>query len=70
MAEREVFPMKPKHQFIYPSAANEFACTIIKRKEITIWIRVYPIEKPTLILKMVERDVFHTKSKHQYHLSQ
>ena len=35
-----------------------------------MWIRVYPIEKWTLILKMVERDVFLMKPKRQYHLSQ
>ena len=29
----------------------------------------YPIEKQTLILKIVERDVFLTKPKAQYHLS-
>ena len=33
-------------------------CLIIKRKEIILWIHVYPIEKWTLFLKMVEKDVF------------
>ena len=32
-----------------------------------MWIRVYPTEKWTLIQKMVERDVFLMKPKHQYH---
>ena len=44
-------------------------CPIIKSKEITMWIWVYPIEKWTLILKMVIRDVFLMKPKHEYHLS-
>ena len=35
-----------------------FWCLITKRKEFIMWIRVYQIEKWTLILKMVERDVF------------
>ena len=35
-----------------------------------MWIRVYPIETWTLFLKMVERDVFLMKPKHQYRLSQ
>ena len=35
-----------------------------------MWICVYTIEKWTLILKMVERDVFFMKPKLQYHLSQ
>ena len=33
-------------------------CLITKRKEIIMWIHVYPIEKGTLIRKMVEGDVF------------
>ena len=33
-------------------------------------IRVYPIEKWTLILKMGEKNVFALKPKLQYHLSQ
>ena len=35
-----------------------------------MWIRVYAIEKRTLILKIIERDVFPLKLKLQYHLSQ
>ena len=34
-----------------------------------MWIRVYPIEKWTLILK-IERDIFLIKPKLQYRLSQ
>ena len=43
---------------------------IIKRKEITMQIMFIPIKIRTLILKMVEREVFSMKPKHQYHLSQ
>ena len=42
---------------------------IIKRKEIITWIRVYPIENRTLILKIWKRVVFLMKPKPQYHLS-
>ena len=41
----------------------------IKRKEIIMWIHVYPIERRTLIIKMIEREVCPMKPKHQYHLS-
>ena len=34
-----------------------------------MWIHVYPIEKPTLILKMLERNVLLMTPKCQYHLS-
>ena len=39
---------------------------IIKRKEIIMWIHVYPIEKWTLILQMVEIDIFPMKPKLQF----
>ena len=41
-------------------------CPIIKRIEIIMRIHVYPIEKRTLIQKMVERDAFRMKPKHQF----
>ena len=34
-----------KHDYIYPNGENEFVEPIIKRKEIIMQIRVYPIEK-------------------------
>ena len=43
---------------------------IIKRKEIIMWIRVYPIENRILILKILQRVMFPMKPKPQYHLSQ
>ena len=41
-------------------------------KELSVFCEsvVVQIDKWTLILKMVERDVFPMKAKHQYHLSQ
>ena len=42
MAEWEVFLMEPKHQFIYPNAKKEFVVPIIKRKEIIMWMHIYP----------------------------
>ena len=45
-------------------------CLIIKRKEIIMWINIYPIERLTLILKIVQKEVFPMKPKHQYRLSQ
>ena len=35
-----------------------------------MWIHVNPTERGTLILKIVEREVFLIKPKHRYHLSQ
>ena len=45
-------------------------CTIFKRKEIISLIVFIPIERETLILKMVKREVFLMRPKHQCHLSQ
>ena len=42
---------------------------IMKRKEIIMWIHLYPIDRWTQILKMVEREAFLMKPKHRYHLS-
>ena len=39
---RKVFLMKPKHQFIYQMRRMCLWCTIMKRKEIIVWIRAYP----------------------------
>ena len=65
------FPYESKGSIPFiPTRRMNLWCPIIKRKEIIMWIRVYPIEKWTLFLKMVERDVFLMKPKRQYHLSQ
>ena len=44
-------------------------CPIMKKKEIIMWINVYPNWKTNLILKMVENYVFLLKPKHQNRLS-
>ena len=41
-----------------------------KERRLLCQTRVILIERPTSIMKMVERDVFYMKPKHQYHLSQ
>ena len=43
---------------------------ITKRKEIIMWIWVYPVENRTLILGILKRVVFLMKPKPLYHLSQ
>ena len=45
-------------------------CPIIERKEIITWIQVYPIEKRTSILKMVEKEVLLLNPRQQNRLSQ
>ena len=53
------FPWNQSLDIIYPNEENAFMVpTHEKKKEIILWIYVYPIEKQTLILKMVEGDVF------------
>ena len=42
-------------------------CPIMKKKEIIMWIHVYPNWKINFNSKMVEREVFLMKPKHQYH---
>ena len=59
MVKKDVFLMKPKPQY-HLSQWGE--CIWVpnheKKKEIILWIHAYPIQKQTLILKMVERNVF------------
>ena len=42
-------------------------CPIMKRNDFTIYIHIYPNWKTYLILKLVTREVFLLKPKHQYH---
>ena len=70
MVEREFFLWIQRINSVIPIRRKNFWCPIIKRKEIILWIHVYPIEKRTLILKLVEKDVISLKPKLQYHLSQ
>ena len=70
MVEREVVLMKPKHQFIYPNKVNELWHPIFKEKRLLCESMFIPIKILTLILKLVEKEVFPMKPKHQYCLSQ
>ena len=71
MVEREVFLMKPRHQY-HLSQRGEWTCggQSLKESRLLCESKFIPIERWTLILKMVEREVFLTKPKHQYHQSQ
>ena len=61
--------------FLWNQSINSFVpmkrmnlwCLIIKEKRLLCEFAFIPIEKWTLILKMVERRVFLMKPKHQYH---
>ena len=70
MVEKEVFLMKPKRQY-YLSQWEECVNSAQSwKKEIIMWIQVYPNWKRNFDSKMVENEVFLLKRMHQYHLSQ
>ena len=52
---------------LIPKRRMCLGCPIMKRKEIIKWIEVFPIEIRTSILKLVIREAFLMKPKHQYH---
>ena len=70
MVEREVLLMKPKHQN-HLSQRGERVYSAQSRKETILLSEsmFIPIERRTSILKMVEKQVFFMKPKHQNHLS-
>ena len=70
MVGSEVFLMKQKHQFIYPNEGNEFMVLNDWERRLLCKSVFIPIERWTLILKLIEREIFLMKPKHQYHLSQ
>ena len=47
-----------------------YGAQLLKEKRLLCESMFIPIEKCTIILKMVEREVFHMKTRHQYHLLQ
>ena len=51
---------------LIPTRRMCLRCPIMERKEIIIWIHVYPIEIRTSILKKLIKYVFLMKPKHQY----
>ena len=68
MAIREVFLMKPKHQY-HLSQRGERVYDAQSRNEMRLLCESVfnPIERRTSILKLVITVAFLMKSKHQYH---
>ena len=64
------FSYKPKHQYRLPQW-GECVCGTQSWKEgrLLYEFMFIPNERQTSILKMVEREVFLMKAKHQYHLT-
>ena len=69
MVEKDAFLMEPKHQFICTNEENEFMVPNHYKKgdyylnpSLSNW-------KINIKSKMVKREVFLMKPKHQYHLS-
>ena len=71
MAEREVFLMKRRHQY-YLSQRGEriYGAQSLKERRLLYESMFIQTERWTLILKMVPREVFLIKPKHQDHLPQ
>ena len=71
MIESEVFLMKPKHQYLLSQwgecvyGAQKYKLRRLLRESVFVQINRW-----TLILKMVEGQVFIMKPKHQYHSPQ
>ena len=70
MVEREVFLMKPKPQNHLSQQGNVFIVPNQKRKEIIIWIHVYPNWKRNFDFKIGRRWSSRMKPTHQNCLSQ
>ena len=70
MVGRKAIYLKSKHQ-CHLSKLGEYVCRPNnRRKEIIMRVDVYPIIRQTLTLsKIVEREAFRMKPKHQCHLS-
>ena len=68
MVEIEVFPMKPKHQYHLSKWGDcVYGAQSCKERRLLCETRFIVIERWTSILKMIEREVFLMKPKHQYH---
>ena len=67
MVEREVFLMKPKHQY-HLSQWGEcvYGAQSWNESKVLREFMLFPIEKWTSILKMAEREEFLMKPKHKY----
>ena len=68
---REDFLMKPKHQYQLSDRGEcVYDAQSWKERRLLCESMFIPIERRTSILKMVIREVFLMKQKHQYRLSQ
>ena len=67
MVEREIFLMKPRIQY-HLSEWGEWTCSAqsLKERRLLCESKFIQIERWTLVLQKVEREVFVTKPKHQY----
>ena len=67
MVEKHVFPMKRKHQN-HLSQREEwiYGAQSLKERRLLCESKFIQIERWTLVLKIVEREVFVMKPKHQY----
>ena len=67
MVEREVFLMNPRHQY-HLSQREEwiYGAQSLKGRRLLRASKFIQIERWALVLKMVEREVFVMKPKHQY----
>ena len=69
--ERETFLMKPRHQYHLSQPGKcDYCAQSWKERRLLCQSMLTLIERWTLVLKMVERDVFLMKLKHQNRLSQ
>ena len=70
MKEREVFDMKPKHQYHLSKWGDcVYGAQSWKEKRLLCESMFIPIERWTSILKMAEWEAFPMKPKHQCQLS-
>ena len=71
MVKRDVFLMRPKLQYHLSQWVECVYGALSRKKKRLLYESVFvQIDERTLILKMVQREVFLTKPRHQYHLSQ
>ena len=71
MVEGKTFLMKPKHQFIYPNEHNEFMVANHEKKEdYCVNPCLSKLTNKLWFQKIVGREAFLTKPRHQCHLSQ
>ena len=69
--KEKLFLAKPKHWFIYPNEQNEFMVpNHEKNGDCYMNLCLSILTNELLFLKMVEREAFLMKPKHQWHLAQ